>query len=289
MSIKVGDRLPEATFVTMSENGPAKRSVAEIFRGKRVVLFAVPGAFTPTCHLKHMPGFIQQAEAFRARGIDTIACVAVNDIHVLTAWGKASGADGKILFLADGNGEFTKAVGMELDGTAFGMGRRSQRYAMLVEDRVVNAIHLEAQPGIADEVECGEAAGHCVENRQSAVGSRHYTEHFPTACRIFAYCLLCLLPLYCCAADLFFGRVDQVPGTATRALCETAPSPARRDTQPPGCQDATALPPPCRDRTGSARGSRRRPDCQEIPQRPARWSKAPHRSACGSGRRRQDR
>ncbi|HEX2431623.1 MAG TPA: peroxiredoxin [Aestuariivirgaceae bacterium] len=151
MSIKVGDRLPEATFVTMSENGPAKRSVAEIFRGKRVVLFAVPGAFTPTCHLKHMPGFIQQAEAFRARGIDTIACVAVNDIHVLTAWGKASGADGKILFLADGNGEFTKAVGMELDGTAFGMGRRSQRYAMLVEDRVVNAIHLEAQPGIADE------------------------------------------------------------------------------------------------------------------------------------------
>ena len=151
MSIKVGDRLPEANFVSMGENGPERRSVADIFRGKRVVLFAVPGAFTPTCHLKHMPGFIQQAEAFRARGIDTIACVAVNDIHVLTAWGKASGADGTILFLADGNGDFTRAIGMELDGTSFGMGRRSQRYAMLVEDRVVNAIHLEAQPGIADE------------------------------------------------------------------------------------------------------------------------------------------
>jgi glutaredoxin/glutathione-dependent peroxiredoxin len=151
MSIKVGDRLPEATFVTMGENGPERRSISDIFRGKRVVLFAVPGAFTPTCHLKHMPGFIQQAEAFRARGIDSIACVAVNDIHVLTAWGKASGADGTILFLADGNGDFTRAIGMELDGTAFGMGRRSQRYAMLVEDRVVNAIHLEAQPGIADE------------------------------------------------------------------------------------------------------------------------------------------
>jgi peroxiredoxin len=151
MSIKVGDRLPEANFVTMGENGPERRSISDIFRGKRVVLFAVPGAFTPTCHLKHMPGFIQQAEAFRARGIDSIACVAVNDIHVLTAWGKASGADGTILFLADGNGDFTRAIGMELDGTAFGMGRRSQRYAMLVEDRVVNAIHLEAQPGIADE------------------------------------------------------------------------------------------------------------------------------------------
>jgi glutaredoxin/glutathione-dependent peroxiredoxin len=151
MSIKVGDRLPEATFVTMGENGPERRSISDIFCGKRVVLFAVPGAFTPTCHLKHMPGFIQQAEAFRARGIDSIACVAVNDIHVLTAWGKASGADGTILFLADGNGDFTRAIGMELDGTAFGMGRRSQRYAMLVEDRVVNAIHLEAQPGIADE------------------------------------------------------------------------------------------------------------------------------------------
>ena len=151
MSIKLGDRLPEATFVTMGKDGPEKRGVADVFRGKRVVLFAVPGAFTPTCHSKHMPGFIQHAEAFRARGIDTIACVAVNDIHVLTAWGKASGADGTILFLADGNGDFTRAVGMELDGTAFGMGRRSQRYAMLVEDRVVNAIHLEAQPGIADE------------------------------------------------------------------------------------------------------------------------------------------
>jgi peroxiredoxin len=151
MSIKVGDRLPEATFVTMSENGPQRRSIAEIFQGKRVVLFAVPGAFTPTCHLKHMPGFIQLAEAFRARGIDTIACVAVNDIHVLTAWGKASGADGAILLLADGNGDFTRAIGMELDGTAAGMGQRSRRYAMLVEDRLVNAIHLESQPGMADE------------------------------------------------------------------------------------------------------------------------------------------
>jgi glutaredoxin/glutathione-dependent peroxiredoxin len=151
MSIKVGDRLPEASFVTMTTDGPAKRSVSEVFKGRRVVLFAVPGAFTPTCHLKHMPGFVVQAEAFKARGIDTIACVAVNDIHVLTAWAKASGADGKILFLADGNGDFTKAIGMELDASGFGMGLRSKRYAMLVEDRLVNAMHLEAQPGMAEE------------------------------------------------------------------------------------------------------------------------------------------
>jgi peroxiredoxin len=151
MSIKVGDRLPEASFVTMTTDGPSKRSVSEVFKGRRVVLFAVPGAFTPTCHLKHMPGFVAQAEAFKARGIDTIACVAVNDIHVLTAWAKASGADGKILFLADGNGDFTKAIGMELDASGFGMGLRSKRYAMLVEDRLVNAMHLEAQPGMAEE------------------------------------------------------------------------------------------------------------------------------------------
>jgi glutaredoxin/glutathione-dependent peroxiredoxin len=151
MSIKVGDRLPEASFVTMTADGPARRSVSEVFNGRRVVLFAVPGAFTPTCHRKHMPGFVAQAAAFKARGIDTIACVAVNDIHVLTAWAKASGAEDKVLFLADGNGEFTKAIGMELDASGFGMGLRSKRYAMLVEDRVVNAIHLEAQPGMAEE------------------------------------------------------------------------------------------------------------------------------------------
>jgi glutaredoxin/glutathione-dependent peroxiredoxin len=151
MSINVGDRLPEASFVTMTADGPAKRSISEVFSGRRVVLFAVPGAFTPTCHLKHMPGFVRQAEAFKARGIDTIACVAVNDIHVLSAWAKASGADGKILFLADGNGDFTKAIGMELDASGFGMGLRSKRYAMLVEDRLVNAMHLEAQPGMAEE------------------------------------------------------------------------------------------------------------------------------------------
>jgi glutaredoxin/glutathione-dependent peroxiredoxin len=151
MSIKVGDRLPEASFVTMTADGPARRSVSEVFNGRRVVLFAVPGAFTPTCHRKHMPGFVAQAAAFKARGIDTIACVAVNDIHVLTAWAEASGAEDKVLFLADGNGEFTKATGMELDASGFGMGLRSKRYAMLVEDRVVNAIHLEAQPGMAEE------------------------------------------------------------------------------------------------------------------------------------------
>jgi glutaredoxin/glutathione-dependent peroxiredoxin len=151
MSIKVGDRLPEASFVTMTADGPARRSVSEVFNGRRVVLFAVPGAFTPTCHRKHMPGFVAQAAAFKARGIDTIACVAVNDIHVLTAWAKESGAEDKVLFLADGNGEFTKATGMELDASGFGMGLRSKRYAMLVEDRVVNAIHLEAQPGMAEE------------------------------------------------------------------------------------------------------------------------------------------
>src|SRR5690242_5428799 len=151
MSIKVGDRLPEASFVTMTAEGPAKRSVSELFNRRRVVLFAVPGAFTPTCHQKHMPGFVAQAAAFKARGIDTIACVAVNDIHVLTAWAKASGAEDKVVFLADGNGEFTKAIGMELDASGFGMGLRSKRYAMLVEDQVVNAIHLESQPGMAEE------------------------------------------------------------------------------------------------------------------------------------------
>jgi glutaredoxin/glutathione-dependent peroxiredoxin len=151
MSIKVGDRLPEASFVTMTADGPARRSVSEVFNGRRVVLFAVPGAFTPTCHRKHMPGFVAQAAAFKARGINTIACVAVNDIHVLTAWAEASGAEDKVLFLADGNGEFTKAIGMELDASGFGMGLRSKRFAMLVEDRVVNAIHLEAQPGMAEE------------------------------------------------------------------------------------------------------------------------------------------
>jgi peroxiredoxin len=135
----------------MTADGPARRSVSEVFNGRRVVLFAVPGAFTPTCHRKHMPGFVAQAAAFKARGIDTIACVAVNDIHVLTAWAEASGAEDKVLFLADGNGEFTKAIGMELDASGFGMGLRSKRYAMLVEDRVVNAIHLEAQPGMAEE------------------------------------------------------------------------------------------------------------------------------------------
>ena len=146
MAIKVGDKLPDAAFYTMSPEGPKPMTTADVFGGKKVVLFAVPGAFTPTCHNTHLPGFIQMAGDMKSKGIDTIACTAVNDIFVLTAWAKQTGADGKILFLADGAADFAKKVGLELDLTARGMGVRSQRYSMLVEDGVVKQLNLEA-PG----------------------------------------------------------------------------------------------------------------------------------------------
>ena len=146
MTISVGDRVPAATFRTMTPDGPAPKTSDELFKGKKVVLFAVPGAFTPTCHKNHMPGFVKNADAIKAKGIDTIAVTAVNDVFVMDAWKKASGAEGKIEFLADGSADFAKATGLTFDLTARGMGIRSQRYSMLVQDGVVKALNVEA-PG----------------------------------------------------------------------------------------------------------------------------------------------
>ena len=142
MTIKVGDRLPDANFMTPTAEGPKPVSTQDVFGGKRVALFAVPGAFTPTCDARHLPGFREHAGDFRARGVDLIACTAVNDVFVLKAWAKASDA-GDIKMLADGNGAFAKALGLELDGSKFGMGPRSQRYSMLVRDGVVESLNVE--------------------------------------------------------------------------------------------------------------------------------------------------
>lgn len=144
MAIQPGDTLPQASFMAMAENGPEAKSTLEIFSGKRVVLFAVPGAFTPTCSAKHLPGFIEQADDLKAAGIDEIACLSVNDVFVMGAWGEQQEAGGKVAMLADGNGDFTKDVGLELDGTGFGMGQRSQRYSMVVNDGVVEHLFVEA-------------------------------------------------------------------------------------------------------------------------------------------------
>lgn len=148
MTIKPGDRLPAAEFLVMTADGQQKLSTDVIFSGRKVVLFAVPGAFTPTCSMNHLPGFVAAADAIRAKGVDTIACVSVNDVHVMNAWGKASGADGKVMMLADGNGDFTRAVGLALDLRAVGMGERSRRYSMLVEDGVVRTLNVEEKPGV---------------------------------------------------------------------------------------------------------------------------------------------
>lgn len=145
MSIKTGDRIPETTLTIMSENGPAPLTTAEIFEGKKVVLVSVPGAFTPTCSARHLPGFIEHADTIRAAGVDTIAFVSVNDVFVMHAWGKSAGTD-KILMLADGNGDFARALGLELDARPFGMGMRSQRFALVAEDGVVANLFVES-PG----------------------------------------------------------------------------------------------------------------------------------------------
>jgi len=150
MAIQVGDRLPNATFMTMTADGPKPQSTDEIFKGKKVVLFAVPGAFTPTCHKNHLPGFVQQAATIKGKGIDMIAVTGVNDVFVMDAWKKASGADGKVEFLADGSGDFAKALGLTVDLGARGLGTRSQRYAMVVEDGVVKTLNVEDTPGKAD-------------------------------------------------------------------------------------------------------------------------------------------
>lgn len=145
MTIKIGDPIPTGTLTTMTDTGPTPMSTDELFGGKKVVLFAVPGAFTPTCSAKHLPGFVERADEILARAVDTIACMAVNDVFVMNAWGKSAGAD-RILMLADGNGDYTKALGLELDATAWGMGHRSQRFAMIVEDGRVIDLFVEA-PG----------------------------------------------------------------------------------------------------------------------------------------------
>jgi glutaredoxin/glutathione-dependent peroxiredoxin len=149
MTIKVGDKIPSATFMQMKDGKPTPVTSNELFAGKKVALFALPGAFTPTCSAKHVPGYVQNAAAFKAKGVDTIACVSVNDAFVMGAWGKDQGAGDLVLMLADGNGEFTRAVGLEFDASKFGMGKRSQRYSMLVKDGVVKSLNVE-EPGAFD-------------------------------------------------------------------------------------------------------------------------------------------
>lgn len=147
MTIAVGSPLPEAKFKIMTADGPAEMTTAELTGGKKVVLFAVPGAYTPTCHRAHLPGFVTNHDALKAKGVDTIACTSVNDIFVLAQWGKDSGADGKIVMLADGAAEFAKAIGLEVDLTAPGLGVRSQRYAMVIDNGVVTSLGIEEAPG----------------------------------------------------------------------------------------------------------------------------------------------
>lgn len=146
MTIKVGDRLPNTNFAKATANGPEQVSSEEYFKGRRVALFAVPGAFTPTCSARHLPGYVENDAALKAKGIDEVACTAVNDPFVLGAWSKDGGADGKVTMLADGNGEFAKAIGLEMDGSKFGLGQRSQRYSMVVNDGVVEQLNVEG-PG----------------------------------------------------------------------------------------------------------------------------------------------
>ena len=150
MTIQVGDKLPQATFRVMTADGPAPKTTDEIFKGKKVVLFAVPGAFTPTCHKNHLPGFLNNADKIKQKGIDAIAVTGVNDVFVMDAWKEKTGAAGKIDFLADGSAAFAKAIGLSVDLGARGLGTRSQRYAMVVEDGVVKTLNIEDAPGKAD-------------------------------------------------------------------------------------------------------------------------------------------
>jgi peroxiredoxin len=150
MAIQVGDQLPPATFRVMTDDGPAAKTTDDVFKGRKVVLVAVPGAFTPTCDRNHLPGYVKNADAIRAAGIDAIAVTAANDVFVLTAWAKSTGAEGKIEMLADGNADFAKALGLSFDGSGFGLGTRSQRYSMVVEDGTVTSLNVEDSPGKAD-------------------------------------------------------------------------------------------------------------------------------------------
>lgn len=143
MTIKVGDRIPSVTFAKATENGPEGVTSDEFFAGRKVALFSVPGAFTPTCSAKHLPGFKEKSEELKAKGVDSIVCVSVNDVFVMKAWGKDQGIDGEVLLIADGNGDFTKAIGLDFDGSKFGMGPRSQRYSLVAKDGVVTQLHVE--------------------------------------------------------------------------------------------------------------------------------------------------
>jgi peroxiredoxin len=148
MTISVGEKLPEATFKIITAEGAKQLTTAEIFAGKKIVLVGVPGAFTPTCSNNHVPGFLENRDAILARGVDAIAVVAVNDHHVMAAWARFSGGEGKLLYLADGNGDFTRAVGMEADMSGGGMGFRCRRFSMIVDDGTVTAVNVETKPGV---------------------------------------------------------------------------------------------------------------------------------------------
>jgi len=155
MAIQVGEKIPQATLKSMGGKGIQDITTDALFGGKKVVLFALPGAFTPTCSAKHLPGFIEKSKEIGAKGVDTLACLSVNDVFVIGAWAEAQGVGDKVLMLADGNGEFSAAVGLDFDGSNFGMGVRSQRYAMIVEDGVVT--HLAVEKPMAFEVSSAEA------------------------------------------------------------------------------------------------------------------------------------
>ena len=149
MAISVGERIPDVKLMTMTDEGPRPVQSGDVLGKGKVVLFAVPGAFTPTCSDHHLPGFVLRADDLAGKGVDTVACIAVNDAFVMGAWGDAQGTDGKVLMLSDGNGEFTAAVGLEMDGSGFGLGTRSQRYAAILEDGVVTELMVEPGPGLA--------------------------------------------------------------------------------------------------------------------------------------------
>lgn len=146
MSIQAGEKMPSGTFGVMTESGPGAMTADELFSGKKVVLVSVPGAFTPTCSMNHLPGFVDQADALRGKGVDTIACMAVNDVFVMDAWGKDRSVGDDVVMLADGNGEYAQALGLELDASGFGMGMRGQRFAIVVDDGVASHVAVEA-PG----------------------------------------------------------------------------------------------------------------------------------------------
>lgn len=148
MTLKVGDKLPSITLKTMTADGPKDVTTDALFAGKKAILFALPGAFTPGCSMKHVPGFVRHHDEIKAKGVDLIACLSVNDAFVMGAWEKDQKAEGKVMMLADGNADFTKAVGLSMDGSGYGMGIRSQRYAAIVENGVVKHLNIETAPGV---------------------------------------------------------------------------------------------------------------------------------------------